>query len=188
MKSATNTLHQTAAGLNMTEPCSTGIGGDMFILFWDASTKQVKAMNGSGRAGAKSTLDAVRKGLKLPDDKHDAEIPKTSAHAVTVPGAAAGWVDAVERFGSGKVDMKRILASAIDLGEKGFPVSEVAAHAVCIYLMMNNYLLQGTLTRKFGSGVSLKLASDKHLPTLPKCSRMILKQTAVFAPLAPGRL
>ncbi|OAQ61434.1 gamma-glutamyltransferase [Pochonia chlamydosporia 170] len=118
-----------AAGLNMTEPCSTGIGGDMFILFWDASSKQVKAMNGSGRAGAKSTLDAVRKGLNLPDSKRGAEIPKTSAHAVTVPGAAAGWIDAVERFGSGKVDMKRILASAIELGEKGFPVSEVAAHS-----------------------------------------------------------
>jgi gamma-glutamyltranspeptidase/glutathione hydrolase len=123
-------MRHSAAGLNITEPCSTGIGGDMFILFWDAKTKQVKAMNGSGRAGAKSTLDAVRKGLSIPDGKEDAEIPMTSAHAVTVPGAAAGWVDTVERFGSGKVDMKRILAPAIELGEKGFPVSEVAAHGV----------------------------------------------------------
>ncbi|KAG5915328.1 hypothetical protein E4U42_008111 [Claviceps africana] len=120
-----------AAGLNMTEPCSTGIGGDMFILFWDASTRQVQAMNGSGRAGHRCTLDAVRKGLATPD--HDArspaEIPLTSAHAVTVPGAAAGWIDAVERFGSGNVDMRRILAPAIELGEKGFPVSDIAAHA-----------------------------------------------------------
>lgn len=113
----------------------------MFILFWDAATKQVKAMNGSGRAGAKCTLDSVRKGLNLPDDEHDAEIPKTSAHAVTVPGAAAGWVDAVERFGSGKVDMKRILASAIELGEKGFPVSEVAAHGVRIRILDYRHFL-----------------------------------------------
>ncbi|EFY96572.1 lincomycin-condensing protein [Metarhizium robertsii ARSEF 23] len=119
-----------AAGLNMTEPCSTGIGGDMFILFWDASAKQVRAMNGSGRAAAKSTLDAVRKRLNIPDDRPDAEIPKTSALAVTVPGAAAGWVDAVERFGSGNVDLKRVLAPAIELGEKGFPVHEEAAHYV----------------------------------------------------------
>ncbi|KAK2612258.1 hypothetical protein QQS21_001684 [Conoideocrella luteorostrata] len=118
-----------AAGLNMTEPCSTGIGGDMFILFWDASTKQVKAMNGSGRAGSKCTLDAVRMGLKIPDHQSHAEIPKSSAHAVTVPGAPAGWVDTVERFGSGKLDMQRILDPAIALGEKGFPVSEVAAHS-----------------------------------------------------------
>ncbi|KHN94843.1 acylase ACY 1 [Metarhizium album ARSEF 1941] len=117
-----------AAGLNMTEPCSTGIGGDMFILFWDASAGQVMAMNGSGRAGARSTLAAVRNGLDVPDDKHDAEIPKTSALAVTVPGAAAGWVDTVERFGSGKVDLGRVLAPAIELGEKGFAVHEDAAH------------------------------------------------------------
>lgn len=123
-------MNRPAAGLNMTEPCSTGIGGDMFMLFWDASDKQVKAMNGSGRAGHKYTLGAVRKGLGVPDDKSDARIPLTSAHSVTVPGAAAGWVDAVERFGSGRVDLRRILAPAIELGEGGFPVSEVAAHAV----------------------------------------------------------
>lgn len=120
-----------AAGLNMTEPCSTGIGGDMFMLFWDASDKQVKAMNGSGRAGRRCTLGAVRRGLGVPDEKSNARIPLASAHSVTVPGAAAGWVDAVERFGSGRVDLRRILAPAIELGEGGFPVSEVAAHAVC---------------------------------------------------------
>ncbi|KAG5974136.1 hypothetical protein E4U55_000080 [Claviceps digitariae] len=118
-----------AAGLNMTEPCSTGIGGDMFLLFWDATTEQVRALNGSGRAGHRCTLDAVCKGLGVPSHMRTrAAIPLTSAHAVTVPGAAAGWVDAVERFGSGEIDMWHILAPAIELGERGFPVSEVAAH------------------------------------------------------------
>ncbi|GAO19372.1 hypothetical protein UVI_02045570 [Ustilaginoidea virens] len=124
------------AGLNVTEPCSTGIGGDMFLLFWDAAARQVRAVNGSGRAGRRCTLDAVRSALKLPgggggDDDGDAQIPLPSALAVTVPGAAAGWVDAVERFGSGKVDMRRVLAPAVELGEKGFPVSEGAAYLVC---------------------------------------------------------
>lgn len=113
----------------MTEPGSTGIGGDMFMLFWDAAAKQVKALNGSGRAGAKCTLDTIRWDLGIPDGTVG-EIPPLSAHAVTVPGAAAGWVDAVERFGSGKLDMAAILDPAIQLGERGFPVSEVIGEYV----------------------------------------------------------
>lgn len=40
-------------------------------------------------------------------------------NAVTVPGAAAAWVDTVEKLGSGKVTMEEILSPAIDLAENG---------------------------------------------------------------------
>lgn len=113
----------------MTEPCSTGIGGDMFCLYYDAATGSVSALNGSGRSGGKYTLEAVRKSLGLADGVAG-EIPMSSVYAVTVPGAAAGWVDTVERFGSGKLSLAQILAPAIELGEKGFPVSEDAAYFV----------------------------------------------------------
>ncbi|KAI1778557.1 gamma-glutamyltranspeptidase [Hypoxylon cercidicola] len=115
-----------AAGLNMTEPCSTGIGGDMFCLFYDAKTKKMSALNGSGRSGAKCTLETIRNSLGLKDGE-SGKIPMSSVHAVSVPGAPAGWVDVVERFGSGKVSMEQVLAPAIELGEKGFPVSEGVA-------------------------------------------------------------
>ncbi|KAI1126728.1 gamma-glutamyltranspeptidase [Nemania abortiva] len=115
-----------AAGLNLTEPCSTGIGGDMFCLFYDAKTKKISALNGSGRSGAKCTLETIRKSLGVPDGQ-TGSIPMDSVHAVSVPGAPAGWCDAVARFGSGKVTMEQILAPAIELGEKGFPVSEGVA-------------------------------------------------------------
>ena len=113
----------------MTEPTSTGIGGDMFCLFYDAKTGTVSALNGSGRSGGKCTLETIRKDLGLADDVVG-EIPMTSVHAATVPGAAAGWADTVERFGSGKLSLEQILAPAIELGEKGFPVSEDAAFFV----------------------------------------------------------
>jgi len=119
----------TAAGLNLTEPTSTGIGGDMFCLFYNAKTKKIEAMNGSGRASRKSTLEATRKDLGLRDEEKG-DIPLHSVHAVTVPGAAAGWVDTVERFGSGKLSMEQILAPAIELAERGFPVSELSSTMV----------------------------------------------------------
>ena len=114
----------------MTEPSSTGIGGDMFILYYDGATGKVSAMNGSGRAGAKCTLDTIRRDLGVADGA-PGKIPMSSVHAVTVPGAAAGWADTVERFGSGKVTLEQVLAPAIELGEDGFPVSELTGYYVC---------------------------------------------------------
>lgn len=111
---------------------STGIGGDMFCLFYNVKTKKVEAMNGSGRAGAKCTLAAVRKSLKLKDGASGI-IPLKDVHSVTVPGAAAGWVDTVERFGSGKLSLEQILTPAIDTAEKGFPVSELCSGLVSLH-------------------------------------------------------
>ncbi len=117
--------------MNLTEPCSTGIGGDMFCLYYDAATKKVSAMNGSGRSGAKCSLEPIRADLGIPEGEVG-KIPMTSVQAVTVPGAAAGWVDTVERFGSGKLSLEQILAPAIEMGEKGYPVSELTAYFVSV--------------------------------------------------------
>lgn len=119
--------------MNMTEPCSTGIGGDMFCLYYDAKTKKVSAMNGSGRSGGKFTPERMRKSLGIKEGEKG-KIPMSSVHAVTVPGAPAGWVDTVERFGSGKVSMEEIMAPAVRLGEEGFPVSELTAYYVSLSL------------------------------------------------------
>ena len=101
----------------------------MFCLFYEAKTKKVHSLNGSGRSGKGCTLENVRGSLGLKEGQFG-KIPLDSVHSVTVPGAAAGWVDTVERFGSGKVSMEEILAPAIALGEEGFPVSEIMASAV----------------------------------------------------------
>ena len=54
-----------AAALNVTEPTSTGLGGDAFALFYDSATRQVSAINGSGRApGALSLERLTREGYK----------------------------------------------------------------------------------------------------------------------------
>lgn len=107
----------------------TGIGGDAFALFYEAKTKKVHALNGSGPSPAEATLDGICESLGITDRLYGS-IPTTSAHAVTVPGAAAAWVDIVRVFGSGNVSLAQVLSPAIELAEEGFPVSELSSYYV----------------------------------------------------------
>lgn len=102
----------------------------MFALHYDASKRSVSALNGSGRSGAAVDRVAMRHELGIKDHEIGRKIPMSSAHSVTVPGAAAGWADTVARFGSGKVTLEEVLAPAAELGERGFPVSEGTAYYV----------------------------------------------------------
>jgi gamma-glutamyltranspeptidase/glutathione hydrolase len=104
-----------AAGLNVTEPGSTGLGGDAFCLYYDAASKQVYALNGSGRAPAALTLKRIQR------DGFSNGLPRFHPYTVTVPGACAAWCDTVERFGS--LPMSAVLAPAIQLAEQGVPVA-----------------------------------------------------------------
>lgn len=115
----------------MTEPGSTGIGGDMFCLFYNAKTKKVHALNGSGRYPGNASLEKIRKDLGLAPGQ-PGNMPMLNALAATTPGAAAGWVDTIEKFGSGKLSLEQILQPAIELGEEGFPVSELSSQGVSI--------------------------------------------------------
>ena len=108
-----------AAALNVTEPTSTGIGGDMFALFYDAKTGQVTALNGSGRTPAALTLERVRATGQSP-------LQPYHPYTITIPGACAGWCDLVEQHGTRT--MAEVLAPAIHLAEEGFPVAPITAY------------------------------------------------------------
>ena len=110
----------TAAALNVTEPTSTGIGGDCFALFYDAVTRQVTALNGSGRAPAALTL------ARLEREGFGSELPPYHPYTITVPGACGGWCDISERHGC--LSLTHVLSPAIRLAEEGFPVTPITAY------------------------------------------------------------
>ena len=129
----------TAAALNVTEPTSTGIGGDCFALYYEAATGQVTALNGSGRAPAALTLERLRRagfgvgahevgahGRAPLQTDHVVPLPPYHPYTITVPGACAGWCDLIARHG--RLSLARILAPAIRLAEEGFPVAPITAY------------------------------------------------------------
>lgn len=105
----------TTAALAVVEPNNTGLGGDCFALYFDASTKEITALNGSGRSPAALSIN------RLKEDGLGDGWTSDHAHTVTVPGACAGWFDMRERHGS--MDMSALLAPAVRLAEEGFPVA-----------------------------------------------------------------
>jgi len=110
----------TAAALNVTEPTSTGIGGDAFALYFEALTGKVTALNASGRAPAALTIERLKK-EGLGD-----ELPPAHPYTITVPGAVSGWCGLVER--KGKMKISQVLAPAIRLAESGFPAAPITAY------------------------------------------------------------
>lgn len=95
----------------------------MFCLYYDAATRKIRALNGSGRSPGALTVSQVRADVGADEWR----IPMTHVHAVTVPGAAAAWCDVVAKFGSGKMEMSQVLSEAVRLAEEGHPVSQFSA-------------------------------------------------------------
>jgi gamma-glutamyltranspeptidase / glutathione hydrolase len=103
------------AVLGLTEPMMTGIGGDLFVMYWDAKTGKLTGLNASGPAPKGLTPDFLAKqGAKT--------MPLNGINTVTVPGAVEGWWKMHERFG--KLPWKDLFDAAIVYAEQGFPVAE----------------------------------------------------------------
>ena len=110
-----------AAVLNVVEPMSTGIGGDVFSLIYLNDNSEVIALNGSGRSGSKVNYDYF---IKNNFDQIPSEGPN-SGLSVSVPGAVDAWEELSKNYGNFSLDT--LLMPAIDLANNGFSVSEVIA-------------------------------------------------------------
>jgi gamma-glutamyltranspeptidase/glutathione hydrolase len=106
----------TAAVLNVVEPESAGIGGDVFVIAWLANEQRLVALNGSGRAASGATPQ------HLAARGSSREMPLTGIDAVTIPGAVDAWDVLLKRAGS--LTFNDLLRPAAEIAEQGFAVSE----------------------------------------------------------------
>ncbi len=107
-----------AAALAVTEPTGTGLGGDCFALVHTPNDNRVLALDGSGRSPR-----AFEPGLLRAAGQ--STFPRRGALTVTTPGAVDAWSTLLEAAGTRT--FADVLAPAIRLAEKGFPVSELIA-------------------------------------------------------------
>jgi gamma-glutamyltranspeptidase/glutathione hydrolase len=108
----------TNAMLGVVEPMSCGIGGDLFVIYWDNKSQKLYGLNASGRSPYLLNRGVFReKGLK--------QIPETGPLSWSVPGCVDGWETLRARFGSRP--LAGLLRPAIDAAEVGFPVTEIIA-------------------------------------------------------------
>ena len=99
-----------AAVLCVTEPMSTGIGGDCFAQVW--------------RDGELEGLDSAG---PAPASAEPVPVDQTGPRSVTVPGAVAGWAAFAERYC--RLGLDSCLEDAIDAAEGGFAVAARTAAA-----------------------------------------------------------
>jgi gamma-glutamyltranspeptidase/glutathione hydrolase len=104
------------AVLGVTEPMMNGVGGDLFLLYWDAKTGKLYGLNASGWAPRNLSIEYLKK-------KGVTSMPEGGIDTVTVPGAVDGWSQAHNKFG--RLPWKELFSSAIFYAEHGYAVPEI---------------------------------------------------------------
>ena len=110
-----------AAMLAVARPHMNGVGGDMFLLYYEAASGQVYGLNASGLSGSAKTLEELRAGGLR-------RLPSRGPVSVSVPGAVGGWAEALQRFGTRS--WRAALDPAVHLARGGLPVSERLAEDI----------------------------------------------------------
>jgi gamma-glutamyltranspeptidase/glutathione hydrolase len=101
------------------EPGMTGLGADMFVLYYNAKSGQVKFINGTGFAAQAATIDFYKSKGGIPDE---------GPLSIAVPGAVSGAAYAVKTYGT--KPLAEVLAPAIEIADNGFPITEALAQGL----------------------------------------------------------
>src|SRR5882724_12687527 len=103
------------------KPETSGPGGDLFALVYMRKTGKVEALNSSGPAPARATIEYFQEhGLKT--------IPQYGPLSIAVPGAVDGCLELHKKYGT--KDLARLMADAIRIARTGFPISQEFAESI----------------------------------------------------------
>ncbi|MBZ5532722.1 MAG: gamma-glutamyltransferase [Acidobacteriia bacterium] len=152
--------------LGVTEPMMNGIGGDLFLIYWDAKAGKLYGLNASGWAPAKLTPQYLaREGFKA--------MPREGIHSVTVPGTVEGWSQAHKRFG--RLPWKDLFTAAIYYADHGYAVPEI----IHDYWVDGEAKMQKTEEARrvfLSGGKAPQLGARFSNPDLGKALRLIAQQ------------
>src|SRR5580692_232031 len=154
------------AVLGVTEPMNNGIGGDLFLIYWDAKTGKLYGLNSSGWAPRGLSIEFLAKhGIT--------SMPEDGIHSVTVPGAVEGWSQSHQRFG--RLPWKDLFAPAIYYAEHGYVVPEI----IHDYWVEEEAKLQKTSESRrvfLPGGKAPEIGVKFSNPDLAKALQLIAKQ------------
>jgi gamma-glutamyltranspeptidase / glutathione hydrolase len=103
------------AVMGVVQPYVNGIGGDLFMVYYESKTGKVYGLNSSGWTPKALTIDYLK-------SKGVTEINPIGVESIDVPGAVAGWDAMRTRFGT--LPFSQLLAPAIYYAQNGFPLAE----------------------------------------------------------------
>lgn len=112
-------------------PDMCGLGGDVFMLYYEAKTQKITALNGSGKAPKKASVQYFK-------EKGFDEVPNDGILSIALPGEVDALFKGLEQFGTMK--FHELCEDAIDLAENGCPTSEkVARHLKTDYAKIKRF-------------------------------------------------
>ncbi len=107
------------AFLGFADPGMNGIGGDLFAIVWDAKTKKLYGLNGSGRSPQSLTLAHLQAEEKKQNYYYQGSL------SITTPGCVDGWYMLHGKFG--KLPMADLLQHTIRYAKEGVPITQETA-------------------------------------------------------------
>src|SRR5262245_15827646 len=156
------------ATIGLMEPAMNGIGGDHFVLYYEAKSGKMYGLNSGGWAPTGMTPEFRR-------SKGQSRMPGSGIYSVTVPGAVAGW-EALSSCFETKC-FAELLAPAIYYAENGYSVSEVIARGWGSTASLNKLSQLPNTARTFLiNGRPPKTGEIFRNPDLAKSLRLIVDE------------